>query len=280
MLFLLWTAAPALAGSLTLGSGSVVVVTDVAASDGLAKERESLLGEVCAVGNTPLTSAGDGWWRGSLVCANGSTYTATAVAVSVPGTAAQPRSVSAASIAQQLGTTIKLDGSGSALSAAPTDALRRSVLAGEAVRIVGLAPEDAYYEDRGGIVGKACYPTDDMSQNADGWHGGPMKCRDGDDYYFYKVALASDPTHASQELTRPPSASLPEVRGTLEDGTRVVVRGVSDEDAFYPDRADFLGKECKVTGDLHPQDTEGWYGGGLTCKKKYYYFYKVQVEVK
>ena len=293
----------ALAGSLTLGSGTVVVVTDVGPGDALSKERGTLLGEVCAVGESPLVSVGDGWWRGTLLCANGGTYSASAVAVTVPGTAAQPRSVSAATIAQQVGKSIRF-ASGAPATAiitappaagtvyparssdeAPADSIRRRVRAGEAVRIVGLSNEDAYYADRGSIIGKACYPTDDLSQNAEGWHGGPMRCWDGDSYYFFMVALATDPTHSSQDLMRPaPEASsasgLPDVPGTLPDGTSVVIRDVSDEDAFYSDRADFLGKDCKVTGDLHPQDDKGWFGGGLTCKKKYYYFYKVRVDRK
>ncbi len=307
------------AGSLTLGTGTVVVVTDVGPADPLARDRATLLGEVCAVGTTALTSSGDGWWKGSLQCANGASYSPNAVAVTVPGTAAQPRSVSAATIAQQIGKGIRFGtsgapaggtaGAGGAAAAAaaaeprawpgrsgepaPPEALRRSIRAGEAVRIVGLSSEDAYYPDRGAVIGKACYPTDDLTQNAEGWHGGPMRCWDGENYYFFMVALASDPTHASQDLLRPtpgaPSTSdlltedpsaLPELPGTLADGTAVVIRGVSEEDAFYADRADFIGKECRVTGDLHPQQDGKWFGGGLTCKKKYYYFYKVQVDLK
>lgn len=296
------------AGSLTLGTGTVVVVTDVGPADPLARDRATLLGEVCAVGTTALTSSGDGWWKGSLQCANGASYSPNAVAVTVPGTAAQPRSVSAATIAQQIGKGIRFGTSGAAAAAAaaeprawpgrsgepaPPEALRRSIRAGEAVRIVGLSSEDAYYPDRGAVIGKACYPTDDLTQNAEGWHGGPMRCWDGENYYFFMVALASDPTHASQDLLRPtpgaPSTSdlltedpsaLPELPGALADGTAVVIRGVSEEDAFYADRADFIGKECRVTGDLHPQQDGKWFGGGLTCKKKYYYFYKVQVDLK
>lgn len=299
------------AGSLTLGTGTVVVVTDIGPADPLARDRGALLGEVCAVGSTALTSSGDGWWKGSLQCANGVSYSPGAVAVTVPGTAAQPRSVSAATIAQQIGKGIRFGSSAAAASPAPApeaasrpypgrsaepappEALRRSIRAGEAVRIVGLSSEDAYYPDRGAVIGKACYPTDDLTQNAEGWHGGPMRCWDGENYYFFMVALASDPTHASQDLLRPtpgaPSPSdlltedptaLPELPGTLADGTAVVIRGVSEEDAFYADRADFIGKECRVTGDLHPQQDGKWFGGGLTCKKKYYYFYKVQVDLK
>jgi hypothetical protein len=303
MLLFTWVSSAALAGSLSIGAGTVVVVTDVASTDSLSRDRATLLGEVCAVGATALSSSGDGWWKGPLTCANGQTYAATAVAVTVPGTAPQPRSVSATTIAQALGKVIRFDGVAAPAAAAapppsivppsvaPGDSLRRSVKAGEAVRIVGLSPEDAYYPDRGLIIGKACYPTDDMTQNADGWHGGPMHCWDGENYYFFKVALASDPTHSSQDLSgaraegERPSLfgtypGLPDVPGTLADGTAVVIRDVSSEDAVFGDRADFVGKECKVTGDLHPQDDEGWFGGGLTCKKKYYYFYKVRVERK
>lgn len=315
MLFPLLVASLAHAGSLVLGTGTVVVVTDIAPGDALARDRATLLGEVCAVGATPLSSSGDGWWKGTLNCGNGNTYTPSAIAVVVPGTSAQPRSVSASTIAQQLGKSIRFPSAGTASAPpaaasaaapeadprlyparapepAPPEAIRRPIGAGEAVRIVGLSSQDAYYPDRGSVIGKTCYPTDHMSQNAEGWHGGPMRCWDGENYYFFMVALAVDPTHSSVDLptgsegyaapvspfAEDDGLSLP--AGTLADGTPVVIRGISEEDAFYNDRAEFIGKECRVTGDLHPQGDGDWFGGGLTCKKKYYYFYKVRVDRK
>jgi hypothetical protein len=314
MLFALLTLSSAWAGSLTLGTGTVVVVTDVASTDPNKGDRAALLGEVCAVGKTPLVSSGDGWWKGSLACANGVVYTTTAVSVAVPGTLPQPRSVSATAIAAQIDKTIRFDASATPATpapapvvvappppagpdGAPADSLRRVVHAGEAVRIVGLSREDAYYSDRESIVGKDCYPTDEMSYNDDGWHGGPMACWDGDTYYFYKVGLAPDPTHANQDLGGasggvaggalggviggyPDGGGDAPAPGSLDDGTRVTIRDVAPDDAFYSDRTSLIGKQCKVTGDLHPQGGGGWYGGGLTCKKNYYYFYKVRVDVK
>ena len=178
MLIALFSLSTAWAGSLTLGTGTVVVVTDLGSSDPNKAERGALIGEVCAVGKTPLVSTGDGWWKGSLACANGVVYSTSAVQVAVPGTTAQPRSVSATAIASQIDKTIKFDASATpavstvvaappppAPTVAPSESLRRVVRPGEAVRIVALSPEDAYYSDREGIVGKTCYPTDEMSYN-------------------------------------------------------------------------------------------------------------------
>lgn len=304
MILVFLAATSAFAGSLTLGPGTTVVVTDVAGNDPNAMERGAMLGEVCAVGKAPLVSSGDGWWRGQLVCANGVTYNTTGVSVTVPGTQPQPRSVSASSIAAGLGSSIKLDAAAlpaatvpppvvtGSPNVAPSESLRRDVRAGEAVRIVALSPEDAYFSDRAEIVGVTCYPTDDMSYNEDGWHGGPMTCWDGRTFYFYKVGLATDPTHGNMDIQ-------PQVEtggglgallgggddrtsdpGVLDEGTKVVIKDVSPDDAFFSDRMSLIGKSCKVTGDLHPQNDADWYGGGLTCKKNYYYFYKVRVDVK
>ena len=312
MISLTFLLSRALAGSLTLGPGTIIVVTDVAGSDPSATDRGNLIGEVCAVGKTSLASAGDGWWRGTLVCANGVTYNTTAVAVAVPGTQPQPRSVSASSLAGQLGSSIKLDieaATGSAKSpmppavvsasnVAPAAALRRQIHAGEPVHILALSPEDAYFSDRGGIIGKDCYPTDEMNMNDDGWHGGPVTCWDGESYYFYKVALSSDPNHPAQDFSGGNAPQMPSpfggligepvgddgaavaAPGALADGTKVVIKDLGSEDAFYDKRSKLLGKSCKVTGDLHPQSEGGWYGGGLTCNRDYYYFYQVKVEVK
>jgi len=310
MLIALFSLSTAWAGSLTLGTGTVVVVTDLGASDPNKAERGALIGEVCAVGKTPLVSSGDGWWKGSLACANGVVYSASAVQVAVPGTTAQPRSVSATAIAGQIDKTIKFDASATpaaptvvapppppAPTVAPSESLRRVVRPGEAVRIVALSPEDAYYSDREGIVGKTCYPTDEMSYNDDGWHGGPMSCWDGDTFYFYKVGLAPDPTHSNQDIGAGDQGGVmggvlggvlggydnggdTAAAGGYDEGTKVIIRDVAPDDAFFADRSTLVGKKCKVTGDLHPQGQGGWYGGGLTCKKNYYYFYKVKVDAE
>lgn len=211
------------AGTLVIGEGTTVVLTDIAAGDPNAKLR-ALVGEVCAVSAGGLGSGGDGWWTGALGCADGKSYTFRQVAVAVVGDAALPRSVTAPAIAAQLGNTIVLPAAGSgsgilgiigsgtgglgattsapavatapsSVAEAPAESLRRPVTPGEPVKLLALNAEDAFYNDRATVVGRLCYPTDTMTLYEGGWHGGPVECWDGASYYFYKVALGVDPTH-------------------------------------------------------------------------------------
>lgn len=311
MLTALLFAFPAFAGSLQVGAGTTVVVADIGATDVNSGARANLLGEVCQVGASGLSSAGDGWWKGTLSCADSVTYTFSAVSLSVPGTQAQPRSIAPKELARQIGATIVFPSTsaGSAAStvapivgaariaptgnAAPTEAIRRNLQAGEPVTLLALHPDDAYYSSKEEVLGRQCYPTDTMSQNEPGWHGGPVTCWDGQTYYFYKVALADDPTHEPgvvggvqagpdlSDLLGSMGATSADGTTVIEDGRKVKVTEISPDDAFFSDRMRVLGKTCTVTGDLHEQDPGGgWYGGGLTCKRDYFYFYKIRIEVR
>lgn len=300
--------AVAAAGELSVGPGTVVVVTDVGGADPNAMERGALLGEVCIVGTPSLYSKGDGWWRGRLHCANHITYNVTGVAVGVPGSALLPPAFSGETLAGQLGKTIKFDVPVapvgtlakptvpapvivSSPTVAPKEALRRAATSGEAVRIVAVSPEDAFYTEADSLIGRNCYPTEAMRYQEDGWQGGPMTCRDGQSYYFYKAALGADPSHADLDLPvkpplgRGPVAPVPPkpvpvgpVAGALIEGTRVKILEISSDQAYFAESGALVGKRCRVTGDLHPRADVVWFEGGLTCGSRYLYLSKVKVE--
>lgn len=305
-----WLWSVAWAGKLVLGSGTVVVVTDVGGTDPSATDRGALLGEVCAVGSPALESSGDGWWRGELRCASGVTYNVTTVAVAVPGTATLPTALSASALAGNLGKTVHFPVPVTAPGAkpgpaperpaavivaspnvAPAEALTRGAGAGEAVRIVALSPDDAFYTMAGAIVGRTCYATEPLAYRGDGWQSGPMSCWDGDDFVFYKVALALDPTHANLDVPArpkllpdrlperaeaPASAPAGPPEGTLGDGARVRIDDVGTDDGNFGDKGSLVGRRCTVKGELRPQPGD-WWTGGLACGQRYLFFYKVRV---
>ncbi|MSQ00955.1 MAG: hypothetical protein EXR71_03555 [Myxococcales bacterium] len=301
--------AQAAAGELLIGPGTVVVVSDVGGADPNAMERGALLGEVCVVGTPALYSGGDGWWRGRLHCANHVTYNVTGIAVGIPGAAVLPPAFSGETLAGQLGKTIKFDvpapppgvpvGASSPApvivaspAVAPEAALRRAAVAGEAVRILAISPEDAFHGEAASIIGRNCHPTEPMRYHADGWQGGPMTCWDGQGYYFYKAALGEDPSHADLELPLEPPAddgpALPAPStpsesgpraGALREGRRVKILEVSSDDAFFSESGALVGRRCRVTGDLHPQGDGVWFEGGLTCGIRYLYLTKVRVDL-
>ncbi len=303
------------AGTLVLGADTVVVVTDVAPTDPAANTRGALLGELCAVGAKGLSSSGDGWWAGDLRCADGQVHSLRSVAVAVPGTAVLPAALRADAVAKKLGSSVKFPSDRVAVPPAagpaaapavssppvgteapagpdvvPHDALVRAAGPGEAVRIVALSPDDAFYQIAGQVVGRNCYPTETMRYHGDGWQGGPIACWDGETYFFYKVALAPDPSHTSLQLpSSRPTLQVPDTRaepGTpppvvsadlIRDGARVQIQDISATDGYFGEKGALVGRRCKVKGALTPDPTGDWFGGGVTCGSRYLYFYQVRV---
>jgi hypothetical protein len=64
---------------------------------------------------------------------------------------------------------------------------RETVRKGSTVTIVDIHSEDAYFSDKGSIIGKSCTLDEDSSFKDGEWHGGPVHCG-SDSYYFYKAA--------------------------------------------------------------------------------------------
>jgi hypothetical protein len=63
--------------------------------------------------------------------------------------------------------------------------------AGATVRIVEIAEDDAYYNDRGTLVNRRCTVGDDVqpSSAGGGWLAGTFQCGGTDNPYFYKVKV-------------------------------------------------------------------------------------------
>lgn len=62
---------------------------------------------------------------------------------------------------------------------------------GTTFTIVALSPEDAYFDDAARIVNLSCTATSPVDEASPGMYSGSVKCSDNNDYYFYKVAIAS-----------------------------------------------------------------------------------------
>jgi hypothetical protein len=160
---------------------------------------------------------------------------------------------------------------------------------GTLVVIDAVSKKDAFYENRGTLVGQACrVGPDGMNPSGRGWHGGPATCSDGQDYFFYRVRLTvlPDGVAALVAPTQAPAVpDAPEVTAEVlnqgasmtewRPGSVGTITGISDEDAFASSRATLLGKRCRVSVAPLSPSGEGWWSGELACEDTSYYFYQV-----
>ena len=142
-------------------AGARVKVIDIATDDAYYSDKASIVGKLCTLSEASSFKEG-GWQGGQVSCDDGVSYYFYKAAYGVAG-----------------------DG---ALADSGGRRARKSLPKGTRVKVVDVDPEDAYYSDRAGIIGKTCSLDEDSSFKDGGWQGGPVHCTDGSDYYFYKAA--------------------------------------------------------------------------------------------
>lgn len=151
--------------------------------------------------------------------------------------------------------------------------LTASVPSGTRVRIEDVSSSDAYFSGRDSMVGLICRTNADSNVNGDGWHGGPVTCDNGQDYYFYQAAyvLAADAT-SSAKATISTTAGR-RIEKDIPEGTRIRIDDISAEDAYYPGK-DYIGLTC-TAGDGMTHNGGGYHGGPVSCDDgQSFYFYK------
>lgn len=227
-------------------AGSRIRIEEISPEDAYYPGSE-YVGLDCTAGEG-MTHNGAGFHGGPMTCDGGQSFYFYKVAVVAIGTS---------------GSSSSSSGGGRSYAA---------LSSGTRVTIVEIAADDAYYGDRGSIVGQSCVTADATSYNGDGWHGGSINCDNGESYYFYKAALSTGGGGGSAK-----AGSAQDLGDKVKEGVRVRIADIGPGDAFYEDRDEYIGKTCSVSGDLHRNDGL-YYGGGLTCEGSFLYFAGVAVE--
>ena len=226
--------------------GARVTVLAVHPDDAYFDNRGEIEGRMGVVSGD-IHNNGDCWFGGSIVTDGTSRYFYKA-AVSVGGTTTTTTT----------GPTV----SGSPISA------------GTGFTIVDLDPADAYYGRMSHFVGQHCVATGTMTDNGSGYYGGPADCDREPGAYFFMVEVTLDgstgPTTTSTGLTRYTGG------GSLPAGTAFRIADLSPDDAYYSDRASYIGLEC-VASEAMNDNGGSWYGGQTRCGSLTPYFYKVGV---
>lgn len=161
-----------------------------------------------------------------------------------------------------------------ALAAAP-------VPPGAPVRIAEVGRKDAFWRFRDEIAGLRCRVEEPgLFPNGRRWVGGPVRCEDGQVYYFYQVEAELLPPTTALRIPEPAGPAVDvtaEVAAELAPatprapppawppGTRVRLDELSPADSHYADRATLLGRACVVVDDALVEDPQGWIGGQLRC---------------
>lgn len=197
------------------------------------------------------------WIAGSFQADNGESYYFFKAAMFVTGGAAAPQQA-----------TVEC----------PDGATSGNLADGTPVRIAALHPDDAFYSDRGTMVGVTGRVKDEMHSNEGCWLGGAFVSDSGDDYYFYKAAMV--PTAEAPPAKKGKGNKGQQFTGSLvRSGTRFIILDVHSDDAYYGSRGSVIGKSCRATGDLEPMQP-GWFAGPATCDDgSEYYFFKVGVSL-
>lgn len=160
-------------------AGESVKIVDIDPEDAYYSDRASIIGKVC-VTDEPSSFKDGGWHGGSVHCTSSTdTYYFYKAAYEDLGPAP-----AGSVIAPPTTTTAAPPPSGPP----PAGSATASLPSGARVKILDVAPDDAYFSDKGTIIGKSCTLQEPSSVKDGGWQGGSVNCDGGDSYYFYKAA--------------------------------------------------------------------------------------------
>ncbi|MFN7143001.1 MAG: hypothetical protein ACK4YP_04445 [Myxococcota bacterium] len=155
------------------------------------------------------------------------------------------------------------------------------VAPGATVLIKKVSRQDAFFYQRKSLIGLLCAVEADglHSQGKGKWVGGSVTCVDGQNYYFYKVAVeegyfgvdyAGITGHALGEAVVSDSP--------WQVGARVQITGISPDDAHVQSAPGLVGQACTVKDAPMESTGDVWFSGQLKCDNGIdLYFYQVSV---
>lgn len=272
----------------------MVRIVAIHPEDAFYGDRNELIGQTCVTVDR-TTHKGDGWHAATLKCGSVSPYYYKVALkdlgldpVAVPPLGKTPVSqaaVSAAAVAAAAAAEV----------AATATESNSSIGPGRAVSVLAIDPADAYYENRGDLVGKTC--TTSIATTVRGrWHSGVLDC-DGTGHTFYRVALTDRGLAAPARGGWRPSNSA--AGGSVSQGSvssragvasraalepiapkrKVRILDIAKEDAYYHRKEEFLGRVCTTTRETRVFESP-WHAGPVLCDDgESLHFYKVLLEV-
>jgi hypothetical protein len=168
------SATPSGVATYSVPSGTRVKIADIHSEDAYYSTRSEIIGKTCTLDED--SSFKDGKWHGGPAHCGGDSYYFYKAAYTVLGGGG--------------GGTAAVAPAAAAPAALSGRRIKRAVREGRRFKIADIATDDAYYADRGGMIGKVCTAGELSTFREPQWHGGSVSCDDGSSYYFYKAAYA------------------------------------------------------------------------------------------
>lgn len=159
--------------------GAVVRITGLSQGDAHVGASSTLVGKVCTVMDSPLSSTGEPWFSGQLACgADGEWYF-------------YQVSVEAATVAPSTTAPVATPGTVPAAPAAPTAAVS-PFAAGKMVKVVDIAPADAFYATRASVIGRTCAVVETpLFVTGPDLYAGRLFCDDGKTWQVFQAKVAA-----------------------------------------------------------------------------------------
>lgn len=157
---------------------------------------------------------------------------------------------------------VALSGSAIAQDNCPTGATAgERIPRSSRVRVLGLHPDDAYSANPSAVVGRVGVTTEPWTSDSC-WYTGSFREANGEERYFYKVAVADASRTATTTGVTPCPPESYASSAPLRDGTRVKLVSLHREDPRYPEWVRLIG----LTGTIANHTPRGgcWMSGVLT----------------
>lgn len=157
---------------------------------------------------------------------------------------------------------IALSGTASAQDNCPTGATAgERIPRSSRVRVLGVHPDDAYSANPSAVVGRVGVTTEPWTSESC-WYTGSFREANGEERYFYKVAVADASRTATTTGVIPCPPESYASSAPLADGTRVKLVSVHREDPRYPEWVRLIGLTGTVSG--HTPRGGCWMSGVIT----------------
>lgn len=128
------------------------------------------------------------------------------------------------------------------------------------VRVLGLHPDDAYSANPSAVVGRVGVTTEPWTSDSC-WYTGSFREANGEERYFFKVAVADASRTATTTGVIPCPPESYASSAPLADGTRVKLVSIHREDPRYPEWNQLIGLTGTISG--HTPRGGCWMSGVL-----------------
>ena len=269
-------------------SGTAFKILEVPSDDSYYSSRKDIEGKT-GVTTSEMTVDDNGYTGGSIKTSDGSSYYFYKVKLGKNGTSST------------LSSTPSKSSTTTSSSSKPVKFVTGTILKGTSLYLAEISPDDSYYSDRFDKIGKkGKVSKENMTMKEGGYYSGDFIYDDGSTAYFYKAKFSKEPVPALVKTIEEdtPSKSTYDYSGweylfggsgdswtdaeldkNISTGDKVEITALNEDDSYYDDKDDYIGKTGIAQSDLEYVDADGGYTGSIKLDngdKPYFYLVKLK----